>query len=79
MIAEMRGMISYRVAVFPYRTKTGNVRCHAYLRDYSPEWKGCNMIEVSWFKGDGKMAKRIAILELKERIQSGQPVEFADG
>lgn len=57
----------YKVAVFVHR---GSKRFAylAYLRDYSPEWKGCNIVEVSAATGAEAKRHAIRIVKLRHKL-----------
>lgn len=55
---------TYRVGTFWHPELRPHLRALAYLRDYSPQWKGC--IEYTIKAHDGKTAKKIAAKRRRE-------------
>jgi hypothetical protein len=62
------------VGVFVRHNDSSGFSFSAYLRDYNPGWRGCNVVGVE--ARNGKEAKKLAIEKIKKRLREGKGVNF---
>ena len=68
----MSELKTIRVAVFVHSRKGRKPLIMAYTRDYNSSWEGYNGVSVE--AKNGTEAKKLAIAEIKRRIDAGDPV-----
>ncbi|KKM87476.1 hypothetical protein LCGC14_0643410 [marine sediment metagenome] len=62
-------MKTFDVGVFVCRGKRG-WRFEAYVRDYSPDWDGCNVVRVEAPNGTEAKKKAIGHIKAQMNLQS---------